>query len=133
MDFERVLEYGRSAGGPALRALTIHERALALKALAKHLLSRKEDFYRISACTGATRADSWVDIEGGIGTLFSFSSIARREFPNEPFVVEGGPERLSANNTFSARHILTPRRGVSVHINAFNFPCWGMLEKIAPA
>ena len=133
VDFERVLEYGRSAGGPALRALTIHERALALKALAKHLLSRKGDFYRVSACTGATRADSWVDIEGGIATLFSFSSIARREFPNEPFVVEGGPERLSANNTFSARHILTPRRGVSVHINAFNFPCWGMLEKIAPS
>ena len=133
MDFEQVLKYGRSTGGPALRAMTIHERALALKALARHLLSRKDEFYRISAFTGATRADSWVDIEGGIGTLFSFSSIARREFANEPFIVEGGPERLSANNTFSARHILTPKRGVSVHINAFNFPCWGMLEKIAPS
>ncbi len=133
MDFKRVLDYGRSKGGPALRAMTIHERALALKALAKHLLSHKEEFYRISACTGATRADSWVDIEGGISTLFSFSSLARREFPNEPFVVEGVPERLSANNTFSARHILTSKRGVSVHINAFNFPCWGMLEKIAPS
>ena len=133
VDFERVLKYGRSTGGTALRAMTIHERALALKALAKHLLTRKDDFYRISACTGATRADSWVDIEGGISTLFSFSSIARREFPNERFIVEGGPERLSANNTFSARHILTPKRGVSVHINAFNFPCWGMLEKISPS
>lgn len=133
VDFEQALEYGRSKGGPALRAMTIHERALALKALAKRLLERKDGFYRISAFTGATRADSWVDIEGGIGTLFSFSSIARREFPNEPFIVEGGPERLSANNTFSARHILTPKRGVSVHINAFNFPCWGMLEKIAPS
>ena len=133
MDFERAVDYGRSRGGPALRAMTVHERALALKALAKHLLKRKDEFYRISAFTGATRADSWVDIEGGIGTLFSFSSIARREFPNEPFIVEGGPERLSANNTFSARHILTPKRGVSLHINAFNFPCWGMLEKIAPS
>ena len=133
VDFERVLDYGRSRGGPALRAMTVHERALALKALARRLLERKDEFYRISAFTGATKADSWVDIEGGIGTLFSFSSIARREFPNEPFIVEGGPERLSANNTFSARHILTPKRGVSVHINAFNFPCWGMLEKIAPS
>ncbi|MCY4157350.1 MAG: phenylacetic acid degradation bifunctional protein PaaZ [Gammaproteobacteria bacterium] len=133
VDLPRALDYGRSEGGPALRALTLHERALALKALAKHLLERKDELYRISACTGATRADSWVDIEGGIGTLFSFSSIARREFPNEPFIVEGGPERLSAGNTFSARHILTPKRGVSVHINAFNFPCWGMLEKIAPS
>ena len=133
MNFEQVLDYGRSIGGPALRAMTIHERALALKALARHLLKRKDEFYRISACTGATRADSWVDIEGGIGTLFSFSSIARREFPNEPFIVEGAAERLSAENTFSARHILTPKRGVSLHINAFNFPCWGMLEKIAPS
>ena len=133
VDFAQVLDYGRSKGGPALRAMTIHERALALKALAIHLLERKDGLYGISACTGATRADSRVDIEGGIGTLFSFSSIARREFPNEPFIVEGGPERLSAGNTFSARHILTPKRGVSVHINAFNFPCWGMLEKIAPS
>lgn len=133
VDFERVLDHGRSRGGPALRAMTVHERALVLKALAKHLLKRKDEFYRISAFTGATKADSWVDIEGGIGTLFSFSSIARREFPNEPFIVEGGPERLSAKNTFSARHILTPKRGVSLHINAFNFPCWGMLEKIAPS
>ena len=133
VDFERVLDYGRSRGGSALRAMTVHERALALKALARRLLERKDEFYRVSAFTGATRADSWVDIEGGIGTLFSFSSIARREFANEPFIVEGGPERLSANNTFSARHILTPKRGVSLHINAFNFPCWGMLEKIAPS
>jgi len=133
VNFEQVLDYGRSKGGPALRAMTVHERALALKALARHLLERKDEFYRISAFTGATRADSWVDIEGGIGTLFSFSSIARRELPNEPFIVEGGAERLSAGNTFSARHILTPKRGVSVHINAFNFPCWGMLEKIAPS
>ena len=133
VNFAQVLDYGRSEGGPALRAMTVHERALMLKALARHLLARKDEFYRISAFTGATRADSWVDIEGGIGTLFSFSSIARREFANERFIVEGGPERLSANNTFSARHVLTPKRGVSVHINAFNFPCWGMLEKIAPS
>lgn len=133
VDFREVLNYGRSTGGPALRALTIHERAVMLKELAKYLLSRKEEFYKVSACTGATKADSWVDIDGGIATLFSFSGIARREFPNEKFIVEGEPERLSKENTFAARHILVPKLGVSVHINAFNFPCWGMLEKIAPS
>lgn len=133
VDFREVLDYGRSVGGPALRAFSIHERAVALKELAKHLLARKDEFYSVSACTGATKADSWVDIDGGIATLFSFSGIARREFANEKFIVEGEPERLSKENTFAARHILVPRLGVSVHINAFNFPCWGMLEKIAPS
>lgn len=133
IDFADVVEFGRSVGGPALRKLTIHERANQLKALAKYLLANKEELYRVSAWTGATRADSWVDIEGGIGTVFSFSSIARREFPNQPFHVEGEAERLSAKGTFSGRHILTPKPGVAVHINAYNFPCWGMLEKIAPS
>ena len=133
MDFARALKHGREIGGPALRKMTIHERARALRALANHLLERKERLYDISACTGATRSDSWLDIEGGVATLFEFSSIARRQFPDETFAVEGSPERLSRNNTFSARHILVPKRGVSVHINAFNFPCWGMLEKIAPS
>jgi oxepin-CoA hydrolase/3-oxo-5,6-dehydrosuberyl-CoA semialdehyde dehydrogenase len=104
-----------------------------LKALAKHLMAQKEKFYDISAQTGATRADGWVDIEGGIGTVFGFSGIARRELPNEPFVVEGDVERLSAKGTFVGRHIMVPKEGISLHINAFNFPCWGMLEKIAPS
>ena len=133
MDFKDVLHYAREVGGPALRALTFHERALRLKALAQHLLEHKEEFYEVSAWTGATRADSWIDIEGGIGTLFSYSSLVRREFPNETFLLEGNQERLSKEGTFTGRHILVPREGVAVHINAFNFPCWGMLEKIAPS
>lgn len=133
VDFSKVLGYGREIGSVALRAMTIHERAQALKAVAKHLLANKEELYAISANTGATKADSWVDIEGGVATLFSYSGIARREFANETFIVEGAPEPLSANGTFVGQHILTSKFGVSVHINAFNFPCWGMLEKIAPS
>ncbi len=133
IDFQRVIDFARNHGGPTLRAMTIHERANRLKALAKYLMEHKAELYRISAWTGATRSDSWVDIEGGIGTVFSLSSIARREFPNQPFHVEGDAERLSANGTFIGRHILTPKPGVAVHINAYNFPCWGMLEKIAPS
>jgi oxepin-CoA hydrolase/3-oxo-5,6-dehydrosuberyl-CoA semialdehyde dehydrogenase len=133
IDFAAMLRHGRDVGGPALRRLTLHERAAMLKAVARHLLEKKEAFYRISACTGATRADSHVDIEGGIGTFFSYSSLARREFNDEPFIVEGPVEPLSRGGTFAGRHILMPRLGVSVHINAFNFPCWGMLEKIAPS
>jgi len=132
-DFKAALEYGREKGGRALRAMTFHERANMLKALGQHLMSKKEDFYRVSAWTGATRADSWVDIEGGIGTVFTYASLARREFANETFMVEGPAEKLSKNGTFIGRHILVPKEGVSVHINAFNFPCWGMLEKIAPS
>jgi oxepin-CoA hydrolase/3-oxo-5,6-dehydrosuberyl-CoA semialdehyde dehydrogenase len=113
--------------------MTIHERANMLKALAKHLLDKKEEFYALSAMTGATRADGWVDIEGGIGTVFAYSGIARRELPDESFAVEGNIERLSARGSFLGRHILTAKHGVSLHINAFNFPCWGMLEKIAPS
>jgi len=133
MDFRDVLRHAREVGGPALRTLTFHERALRIKALAQYLLERKEEFYEVSAWTGATRTDSWIDIEGGIGTLFSYSSLVRREFPNETFLVEGEQERLSTEGTFTGRHILVPKEGVAVHINAFNFPCWGMLEKIAPS
>ncbi len=133
LDFADMLTYGRRHGGSALRQMTIHERANMLKALAKHLLDKKEDFYAISAMTGATRADGWVDIEGGIGTVFAYSGIARRELPNETFAVEGKVEQLSAKGSFVGRHILTAKHGVSLHINAFNFPCWGMLEKIAPS
>ncbi len=133
LDFADMLVYARNNGGRSLRQMTIHDRANMLKALAKHLLDKKEMFYEVSAKTGATRVDGWVDIEGGIGTVFAYSGIARRELPNETFAVEGDIEQLSAKGSFLGRHILTPKHGVSVHINAFNFPCWGMLEKIAPS
>ncbi len=131
--FGDILEYGRKTAGPALRKLTIHERAERIKLLAKYLLDRKDDFYRISFLTGATKPDSWVDIEGGIGTMFSYTGIARRELNNDTFVVEGNNEPLSKNGTFIGQHILTSKEGVSLHINAFNFPVWGMLEKITPS
>jgi oxepin-CoA hydrolase/3-oxo-5,6-dehydrosuberyl-CoA semialdehyde dehydrogenase len=133
LDLEGALDYGRTVGGKALRAMTYHERALMLKTLAQYLMDRKEVFYQESFATGATRKDSWIDIEGGIGTVFAYSSKARREMPNTRVFVEGAVEPLSRDNTFSGQHILTPLQGIAVHINAFNFPCWGMLEKIAPA
>ena len=133
IDFKQMLDHARQVGGPALRVMTFHERANRLKALAQHLMEAKETFYRVSAWTGATRVDSWIDIEGGIGTLFTYSSLVRRELANETFIVEGPTEPLSALGSFSGRHILVPKEGVAVHINAFNFPCWGMLEKIAPS
>jgi len=133
LNFSDMLDYGRDTGGPPLRQMTIHDRANMLKALAKYLLDKKEQFYKISALTGATRADGWVDIEGGIGTVFAYSGIARRELPDESFAVEGNIEQLSAKGSFLGRHILTAKHGISLHINAFNFPCWGMLEKIAPS
>jgi oxepin-CoA hydrolase/3-oxo-5,6-dehydrosuberyl-CoA semialdehyde dehydrogenase len=132
IDFAAVVQHGRAAG-VALRAMTFHDRAERLKAMAKHLMARKEDFYALSARSGATRADGWVDIEGGIGTVFTYASLVNREFPNDTVMVEGDVERLSAKGSFVGRHILVPKEGVSVHINAFNFPCWGMLEKIAPS
>src|SRR3990170_2065025 len=132
LDFKAMTEYARTVGGPKLRAMTFHQRALMLKAMAKYLMERKDRFYAISAATGATKADSWIDIEGGIGTFFSYSSRARREFPNETFYVEGPTEPLSKGGTFVGRHVCVPLEGVAVHINAFNFPCWGMLEKLAP-
>lgn len=131
LDFATMLDYGRRVGGPALRRLTFHERALKLKALAQYLLARKEDYYDISKATGATRSDSWIDVEGGIGTLFTFSSKGRRELPNDTFFVDGATEMLSKQGSFVGLHICTPIEGVAVHINAFNFPCWGMLEKIS--
>lgn len=132
LDFAAMLHHGRTVGGPALRRLTFHERARLLKALAQHLMEKKDGFYQVSAATGATRGDSWVDIEGGIGTLFAYSSRGRREFPDETFYVDGEVEPLSKGGTFIGRHICVPMEGVAVHINAFNFPCWGMLEKLAP-
>ena len=132
VNFSRVLEHARTVGGPKLRALTFHQRALLLKEMAKHLMERKEEFYRVSAATGATKTDSWIDIEGGIGTFFVYASKGRRELPNEAFYVEGNLEPLSKEGTFVGRHVCVPLEGAAVHINAFNFPCWGMLEKLAP-
>ncbi|MFN0177944.1 MAG: phenylacetic acid degradation bifunctional protein PaaZ [Gemmatimonadales bacterium] len=132
LDFKTMLEYGRRVGGPAMRKMTFHERARMMKVLAQYLMARKEEFYALSAATGATRPDSWVDIEGGIGTFFVYSSKGRRELPNETFYVDGDLEPLSKGGTFIGRHIAVPLEGVAVHINAFNFPVWGMLEKLAP-
>ncbi len=132
IDFGGMVEYARRVGGPALRRMTFHERALMLKAMAQRLMELKEEFYAVSAATGATRTDSWIDIEGGIGTFFAYASRGRREFPNETFYIDGPPEPLSKGGTFIGRHICVPIEGVAVHINAFNFPVWGMLEKLAP-
>lgn len=129
-DFKSVLEYGRTVGNPALRKMTFHARGNMLKALALHLRNHLPEFYEISYKTGATKADSWVDIEGGIGNLFANASL-RRKFPDEVFCIDGESHNLGKNNTFMGTHILVPKEGVAVHINAFNFPVWGMLEKIA--
>ena len=132
LDFKGMLEYARRVGGPKLRAMTFHQRARMLKAMAQHLMAGKEELYQVSAGTGATKADSWIDIEGGIGTFFAYGSLGRREFPDETFYVDGSVERISKGGSFLARHLCVPLEGVAVHINAFNFPCWGMLEKLAP-
>ncbi|MES1226162.1 MAG: aldehyde dehydrogenase family protein, partial [Bacteroidota bacterium] len=130
IDFNAILEYGRKKGNAALRKMTFHERGRMLKALATYLLERKERFYAISYLTGATKADSWIDIEGGIGNLFSNASL-RRKFPDLPYCTDGEPIPLSRNGNFMGHHLLVPKEGVAVHINAFNFPVWGMLEKCA--
>ncbi len=132
LDFADVLEHGRKVAGPKLRDMSFHDRAGMLKALGLALMDRKEEFYTESFRTGATRADGWVDIEGGIGTMLTFASKGRRELPNTRVLTEGDVEVLSQDGSFLAQHILTPLHGVAVHINAFNFPVWGMLEKIAP-
>jgi oxepin-CoA hydrolase/3-oxo-5,6-dehydrosuberyl-CoA semialdehyde dehydrogenase len=132
LDFRAMLDHARRVGGPALRALTFHERAHMLKALANAVMARKEELYELSYSTGATRADSWIDIEGGAGTLFSFSSKGRRELPNSRVLSDGAMEPLSRSGSFVGQHVFTPLQGVAVHINAFNFPVWGMLEKLGP-
>jgi oxepin-CoA hydrolase/3-oxo-5,6-dehydrosuberyl-CoA semialdehyde dehydrogenase len=133
LDFAAMVRHARAVGGPKLRALTFHERAEMLKALALHLGERKETLYTLAFDTGATRRDSLIDVDGGIGTLFAYASRGRRELPSERFVIEGETESLSKGGTFVGGHILTPLHGVAVHVNAFNFPCWGLLEKLAPA
>lgn len=130
LDFAEMMNYARKTGGPALRKMTFQERGLMLKKLALHLTAEKEKFYKVSWATGATRADSWIDIEGGIGNLFAYASL-RRQFPDETFCLEGEAAKLSKNGTFIGHHICVPKEGVAIHINAFNFPVWGMLEKIA--
>jgi len=130
LDMESMFIYAREKGNPALRNMTFQERGRMLRALALHLMEKKEKFYSVSALTGATRIDSWIDIEGGIGNLFSNASL-RRKLPDETFTLDGDPIALSKGNTFMGHHILVPKEGVAVHINAYNFPVWGMLEKIA--
>ena len=130
LDFSQMMDYARNIGGPALRKMTFQQRGLMLKKLALYLHSIKKIFYPISYQTGATKIDSWIDIEGGIGNLFTNASL-RRQFPDLPYHVEGSAAPLSKNGTFIGHHIMTPKKGVAIHINAFNFPIWGMLEKIA--
>lgn len=133
LDMAAVLAFGRGTGGTALRRLTFHQRADLLKKLAQHLTERKDELYRLSLHAGATRGDAAIDIEGGIGTLFVYAGKGRRELPNSSFLLDGGVEPLGKGGSFAGRHIVTPLHGVAVHINAFNFPCWGLLEKFAPA
>jgi len=132
LDFAAILAYAKSVGGPNLRKLTFHERGDMLKALAQYLNEHKQEFYALSTQTGATRKDSWPDIDGGISTMFVFSSKGRREMPNDHVYLDGPPEWLSREGTFVGQHIFTSKLGAAIHINAFNFPCWGMLEKLAP-
>ena len=130
IDYISIMNYAKNVGGPALRKMTFQERGRMLKALALHLIGIKEKFYALSSATGATRIDSWIDIEGGIGNLFANASL-RKQFPDLPYYVDGEAAPLSKNGTFIGHHIMVPRQGVAIHINAFNFPIWGMLEKIA--
>ena len=132
LDFARMLRHAREVGGPALRKMTFHERARMLKALGQAIMARKEELYELNYLTGATRKDGWIDIEGGAGTLFSFSSKGRRELPDAHVLMDGALEPLSKTGTFVGQHIYTSLQGAAVHINAFNFPVWGMLEKLAP-
>ena len=130
LDFGEILQYGRSKGSPALRKMTFQERGLMLKALALFLLKKKKSYYALSWATGATKVDSWIDIEGGIGNLFANASL-RRQFPDLPYYIDGESIPLSKEGSFIGHHIQVPKRGIAIHINAFNFPIWGMLEKVA--
>lgn len=133
VDFRGVLEHAHRVGGPALRRLTFHERAALLKRLALRLTELKEEFYRLSYVTGATKNDSWIDIDGGIGTLFAYSGKGTRELPNSRIYIDGAVENIGKSGGFVAQHICVPLEGAAVHINAFNFPVWGMLEKLSCA
>lgn len=132
IDFTAVADHARTTGIAELQKLTFHQRGVILKKLATYLMERTKDYHEISFTTGTTKRDAFVDIEGGIGTLFTYSGIARRQMPNSTVHLDGGVERLSKNGTFVGRHILTSRQGLALQINAFNFPVWGMLEKFGP-
>ena len=132
LDATAMLDYARNIGGSALRAMNFHDRARMLKALAAHLAQHKQALYDLSFATGATQSDHLIDIDGGIGTMFVFASKGRREMPDGHIYVDGEVEKLSRNGTFLGQHVCTSLQGVAVHINAFNFPVWGMLEKLAP-
>ena len=132
LDLSVSLTHAREVGGPNLRRLTFHDRAAVIKALAKHLSDKKEELYALSYATGATKSDSWIDIDGGIATLFVYASKGMRELPDARVYVDGATESLSKSGGFVGQHICVPLEGAAVHINAFNFPIWGMLEKLAP-
>lgn len=129
-NYADILDYGRKTGGRPLRKMTFQERGRMIKALALHLLTKKKYYYEVSGWTGATKVDSWIDIEGGIGNLFANASL-RKQFPDLPYYVDGVAAPMSKEGTFIGHHIMVPKQGIAVHINAFNFPIWGMLEKIA--
>jgi len=133
LDYRAMLEYARRVGGPNLRKLTFHQRAALVKALAKSLNDHKDEFYSLSYATGATKSDSWIDIDGGISTLFVYGGKGTRELPDSRVYADGNLEVLSKSGGFVGQHIYVPLEGAAVHINAFNFPVWGMLEKLAPA
>lgn len=132
LDFAAMTAHARAVGGPALRKMTFTERAGMVKALGAAVMERKEELYALNAHTGATRADGWIDIEGGAATFFSFASKAKRELPNDTIILDGAPEQISKTGSFMAQHVYTSRKGVAIHINAYNFPVWGMMEKLAP-
>ena len=133
LDFKAMLDHARRVGGPALRTMTFHQRAWMLKALGQAIMDRKEELYALSWATGGTRADNWIDIEGGAGTLFAMSSKGRRELPDDVILIDGEVESSSRHGSFIGQHVYTSLQGVAVQINAFNFPVWGMLEKLGPS
>ncbi|MFD1613047.1 phenylacetic acid degradation bifunctional protein PaaZ [Sphingomonas tabacisoli] len=132
LDFKAMLDHARNVGGPALRAMTFHARARMVKALGQAIMDRKEELYALNWATGATRQDGWIDIEGGAGTLFTMSSKARRELPDDVVLADGDMEPIGRQGTFVGQHVYTSLQGAAIHINAFNFPVWGMLEKLGP-
>lgn len=132
LDFKAMTDYARKVGGPALRKMTFQERAAMVKALGLVIMEKKEELYALNQHTGATRKDGWIDIEGGAGTFLSIASKSKRELPNDIMIPDGAVEQISRHGTFMAQHVYTSLRGVAVHINAYNFPVWGMMEKLAP-
>lgn len=132
LDFKAMTDYARKVGGPALRKMTFQERAAMVKALGLVIMERKEELYALNHHSGATRKDGWIDIEGGAGTFLSIASKSKRELPNDIVIPDGAVEQISRHGTFMAQHVYTSLRGVAVHINAYNFPVWGMMEKLAP-